>query len=185
MSLRQPLVAVQLHAAVPTPYERLEAENIRRWIDRQLTTLTPREEAIIRRRFGFDGGDEESIRAIAVALDGKKQFSQSYYRTKERHAIRKLRQRLRDLREEPAVQRELPRDWAPAPPPPPPPPPTHILALTDPVVARRTHRANLEMLLLIATSWSRSPPIVGCLFDVWKAITETRAAIARCDALIK
>lgn len=76
--------------ATPTLEEELEKEEQKEIVKKFLKALTPREEAVIRARFGFDDGTPKTLEAVG----------QMYHVTRERirqieaHALKKLKKRI-------------------------------------------------------------------------------------------
>ncbi len=82
-----PLTAASKLIADGTPESECEISELKQTIDAVLKTLTPKQEAIIRMRFGFEGGDEATLNEVA------KRFCVTRERVRqiEAKALRKLR----------------------------------------------------------------------------------------------
>ena len=74
------------------PVEAAISAELHASLDRALKTLTPRQEYILRARFGLDGGQEHTLQAIGNAL----QLSRERVRQLEAQAFNKLRGPSRD-----------------------------------------------------------------------------------------
>jgi RNA polymerase sigma factor (sigma-70 family) len=102
----------------PSPEAILINDEVQRTLSGLLNELTPRQERVIRRRFGFDK-EPATLEEIAREFD----LSRDRVRQIEAKAIRKLRHvsRIRKLQNA-GVEMEIDDDRPPPPPPPPPPP---------------------------------------------------------------
>jgi len=83
------LVAAQRHNM--SPYLLAEDTALREEIFRQLKTLTPRQEQVIKQRFGLDGEDEQTLQQVAKATG----WSVSKVRHIETDALKRLRHPIR------------------------------------------------------------------------------------------
>lgn len=71
-----------------TPELTIQADQLRHAIGKALATLTPREERILRMRFGFDGSEEMTLEAIGKTFGG---MQRETIRQIEAKALRKLK----------------------------------------------------------------------------------------------
>lgn len=85
------LVSPPLESALPAPDEVLESRELEKASRKVLATLTPREEKVIRLRFGIGEKGEHTFEEIGE----KYQVGRERIRQVEAHALRKLRHRSR------------------------------------------------------------------------------------------
>jgi RNA polymerase sigma factor (sigma-70 family) len=81
------MVAKQAPSLLPSPEDAVVASEIKDAVREVLKTLTPREEKVLRMRFGLDGGDEKTLREIGKEFG----VQQERVRQIEAHALSKLR----------------------------------------------------------------------------------------------
>ena len=73
-----------------TVYRDMETEEDRKTVDRAIENLPPREQTIIRLRFGIGGGKEKTQKEVADMLG----ISQSYISRLEKKIIDRLREEI-------------------------------------------------------------------------------------------
>src|SRR6184192_4046728 len=76
-----------------TPYEQLEEKTNSALVHEMIGTLDAREQAILRQRFGLDGGDRKTLEEIGVQFG----VTRERIRQIEEIALKKLRKRIQDL----------------------------------------------------------------------------------------
>src|SRR5438093_4546384 len=79
--------------AADTPYEQLEEKTNSAMIHEMVQTLDAREQAILRQRFGLDGGDRKTLEEIGEQFG----VTRERIRQIEEIALKKLRQRIVEL----------------------------------------------------------------------------------------
>ena len=76
-----------------TPYEQLEEKTNGQLIREMVGTLEPREQAIVRQRFGLDGDERKTLEEIGEQFG----VTRERIRQIEEIALRKLRKRIQEL----------------------------------------------------------------------------------------
>ena len=76
-----------------TPYEQLEEKTNSALVHEMIGTLDAREQAILRQRFGLDGGDRKTLEEIGVQFG----VTRERIRQIEEIALKKLRHRIVEL----------------------------------------------------------------------------------------
>ena len=76
-----------------TPYEQLEEKTNSALVHEMIETLDPREQAILRQRFGLDGDDRKTLEEIGVQFG----VTRERIRQLEEIALKKLRKRIQEL----------------------------------------------------------------------------------------
>src|SRR3989454_9565052 len=79
-----------------TPYEQLEEKTNSALVHEMVGTLDSREQAILRQRFGLDGGERKTLEQIGEQFG----VTRERIRQIEEIALKKLRKRIQDLRSE-------------------------------------------------------------------------------------
>jgi len=78
-----------------TPYKQLENKTVTRMLQEMVTTLDPREQTILRYRFGLDGGSEKTLEEVGVKFG----VTRERVRQIQNIALKKLRRMIEKLEE--------------------------------------------------------------------------------------
>jgi RNA polymerase primary sigma factor len=76
-----------------SPYEHLEEKTVTRMLKEMVKTLDPREETILRFRFGLDGGSEKTLEEVGEKFN----VTRERVRQIQNIALRKLRRMIEKL----------------------------------------------------------------------------------------